>query len=246
MVVLLAVFAGAAAGMAVQFLDPDTTAPAPGPADGSRGDAERSDVENLVHRDAERIRDAEIEIERLRSEIASLQDQLTAQAGKLEEVLEQGPAAASEELTVVGPDGKPVKMRGATRMPMMRLGGGRGFKLAGLPEEEKWAKLREELTLDSYQESELKQIAADYRKAMSEMFRTEATGGGSISFGKIDLGKVLKAKTDADERVKNLLSEEQHEKFTKENYGAAIGLGGSTSVSVSTTFGSSPESGEGK
>lgn len=246
MVVVLAVFAGAAAGMAVQFLGDDAPAADPGPATGGVSEAEHTEVASLVRRDADRIRDAEIEIERLRSEIASLKEQLTEQSGKIEEYAKQAPHAPTEEFTVVGPDGKPVKMRGAARLPVMRLGGGRGFKLAGLPEDEKWAKLREELSLDSYQESELKQIASDYRKAMSEMFKTEDSGGGTISFGKIDLSKVMKARQDADERVKNLLSEEQHEKFRKENYGAAIGLGGSTSVSVSTTFDSGQEAGSGK
>ena len=127
--------------------------------------------------------------------------------------------------------------------PMIGLAGpGRGFKLASLPEEEKWAKLREELSLDSYQETELKQIAADYKKAMSEMFTTE---DGGFKIGKLDLMKIMKAKTDADKRVKNLLSEEQYKKFQKENYGSAVGLGGSTTVSVSTSFGSG-DSSEGK
>ncbi|MEN8151440.1 MAG: hypothetical protein ABFS86_16610 [Planctomycetota bacterium] len=239
MVVILAVFAGAAAGMAVQLFDAETPATGPGPATGGVSEAEHSEVENLVHRGSDRIRDAEIEIERLRSEIASLQDQLTAQADEFEAFAKASGERGPDDFTVIGPDGEPVKMRGATRLPVMRLGGGKGFKLAGLPEEEKWAKLREELALDSYQESELKQIAVDYRKAMSDMFKTENTGGGTVSFGKIDLGKIMKARTDADERVKNLLSEQQHEKFKKENYGAAIGLGGATSVSVSTTFDSS-------
>ena len=42
----------------------------------------------------------------IRAEVLIL---INAPADAPEEVLEQGPAAASEELTVVGPDGKPVK-----------------------------------------------------------------------------------------------------------------------------------------
>ena len=224
MVILLAVFAGAAAGMAVQLFNDQAPAEGRGPAASGVSEAAHSEVENQVQRDADRIRDAEIAIEKLRSEISSLRDQLTAQAGKhekFEEYMKEGRPAGTNEFTMVGPDGKPVKMKGGMRMP--------------------GAKLREELSLDSYQESELKQIAADYKKAMGDMFKPKTDGGG-MSIGKIDITKIMKTRSEADERVKNLLSETQHEKFRKENYGAAIGLGGATSVSVSTTF----ESSEGK
>jgi hypothetical protein len=238
LVVLLAVFAGAAAGMAVQFLGDRTPEVGPGPAADAASDAKQSEIEGLVHRDADRIRDAEIEIETLRSEISSLQDQLAKHAESIEAYVNADGAAPTGEITMMGPDGKPVKVDPHQSLPMMRIGGGKGYELARLPEEEKWAKLREELSLDSYQESELKQIAKDYQKAMSDMFKVDESGGGSgsLSLGKIDLGKIMKARKDADERVKNLLSEEQNEKFRNENYGAAIGLGGATTVSVSTTF----------
>jgi len=242
-VVLLALFAGAAAGMAVQLVDSGSDSPVTGPTADAGRNAKQVEVENLVNRDADRITQTEIAIEELKSVNSELRDLVAAQAKRIEE-LEKGAGSAGPlapgGMQVMGPDGKPMQTTGR---PMMRFGTpGKGFKLASLPEEEKWAKLREELSLDSYQESELKQIAADYKKAMSEMFTTE---GGGFKIGKLDLGKILKAKTDTDERVKNLLSEEQYKKYQKENYGAAMGMGGSTTVSVSTSFGSDGSS-EGK
>jgi len=246
MVVLLAVFAGAAAGMAVQLLDAGTDAPDPGLSANSGRDAKQVEVENLVNRDSDRITQTEIAIEELKSINAGLRDQIAAQAERIDELSKRlsksaGGAGPMTGMKIMGPDGKPMKFTSGPGM--MRFGTpGKGFKLLGLPEEEKWAKLREELSLDSYQETELKQIAADYRKTMSEMFTTE---DGGFKIGKIDLGKIMKAKTDADERVKNLLSDNQYKKYQKENYGTAVGIGGGTTVSVSTSFGTS-EPGEGK
>jgi len=244
MVVLLAVFAGAAAGMAVQFLSPGPEAVVTGPAADAGRDAKQTEVENLVNRDADRITQTEIAVEELRSENADLRTLIAAQAKRIEEFEESAGATgdrSGSDLKIMGPDGKPISLGG--HPTMMRFGSpGKGFKLAGLPEEEKWARLREGLSLDSYQETELKQIAIDYRKTMNDMFKT---GDDGFKIGSIDLGKIMKARTDADERVKNLLSEEQHKKYEKENYGAAVGIGGSTTVSVSTSFGTTGSS-EGK
>jgi hypothetical protein len=243
LVILLAVFAGAAAGMAVQLTDLGTQAPDTGLTADAGRNAKQIEVENLVNRDADRITQAEIAIEELKSLNADLRDQLAAQAERIEELSEASGSSqplAGGGMQVVGPDGEPMKM---VNRPIVGFGSaGRGFKLASLPEEEKWAKLREELSLDSYQESELKQIAADYKKAMSEMFTTE---DGGFKIGKLDLMKIMKAKTDSEKRVKNLLSEQQYEKYRKEGYGSAVGLGGNTTVSVSTSFGDR-DSSEGK
>ena len=238
MVVILAVFAGAAAGMAVQLLGGDPGDSESAPTSPAVTAAEHSEVEDIARRGETRLDDVEIAIEALRSENSALKAEIADLREKLATVEETTAETANlpaAGMKVFGPDGEPVKFQGSPGL-MKFAPAGKGYKLAGLNEDEKWAKLREELSLDSYQETELKQIAADYKQAMSEMFKTE---DGGFKIGKIDLGKIMKAKTDADERVKNLLSEAQYEKYEKEDYGAAIGLGGSTKVSVTTSFGSS-------
>jgi hypothetical protein len=226
---LLAVFAGAAAGMAVQFLapGPETPGPAPGPSPTTATDF--AEVETIARRGESRITELEIAIEELRSVIADQDEEIAGLEKKLEEYQEQAAPAG----LVTAQDGSRIELPG--KATAIRLGKKKpGLALLGLPEEERWAKIREDLSLDSYQEEELKRIAEDYRNSFKELF--EANEDGQVVFGKLDIKKILKNKAEMEERVKNLLSEQQYETYRKGNYGAALGVGGTTSISVSTSF----------
>ena len=133
--------------------------------------------------------------------------------------------------SVVGPGG------------LVRLGSfGKAAELMALPEEERWAKIREDLALDAWQEDELKRLAQEMNEASKKMFSPEAVEEGNLAS---TIGKVMELRKKTNERVKNLLSDDQYEKYKAGGYGAAMGLG-SASVAISYTATSLPSDPEDK
>jgi hypothetical protein len=237
-VVLIALFAGAAAGMAVQLLNVGEPAPADRPTADAAAEVRRDEALDAIAR-------LDNEVEKLRLEVDTLATRNDELEKELAEAREAMKAARAPAFATEGKDGHFVDLGNAMKGGIVRGGGTHffggkakpGHKIASLPEDEKWEKLREDLSLDSYQEEQLKEIAKDYRDSFKDLFKTDDEG--KLTLGKLDLGKIMKAKNDADERVKNLFSEQQYKKYKDGGYGAAIGIGGNASVSVSTSFGSS-------
>jgi len=58
---------------------------------------------------------------------------------------------------------------------------------------------------------------------------------------RLDFGKMMEARKESNERVKNLLSESQYEKYRSEGYGAPLGLGGASIVSTAVVTPGSDE-----
>ena len=148
-------------------------------------------------------------------------------------------ALARAGINMLGGRAGQVRLGGS---PMIAFGSGKGAQLMGLSEEEKWNKLREELALDSYQESELKRIQEEMQAELKDIFKIDPETGTLAA--KLDITKMVEARKNADEKVKNLLSGQQYEKYRKEGYGSALGMGGG--VAVSYTSISSPRDRQGK
>jgi hypothetical protein len=235
-VVLIALFAGAAAGMAIQLMSAKEPAPVDRPTAQAAAEVRQDEVLDAIAR-------LDNEVEKLRLEVDTLatrNDELEKELAEARKALKAAPAPIFSEDGHTVDLGKAMKGRGVPAGGHFFFGGKSkpGYKIASLPEDEKWEKLREDLSLDSYQEEQLKEIAKDYRDSFKDLFKPDENG--KLTLGKLDLGKIMKAKNDADERVKNLFSEQQYKKYKDGGYGAAIGLGGgNATVSVSTSFGSS-------
>jgi hypothetical protein len=226
---ILAIFAGAAAGAAVSLaLNPRVDAP-PAPTESVSADARIDDLNEAV-----------AALERRMEEMQLADSDVSSRLTELEQA-EEPPARQASG--VVAPDGvhvprSQVRLGGA---PFV-FGAGKGAALMSLPEEEKWQKLREELSLDSYQETELKRIRDEMQTQVREAFSFDSDTGTLT--GKPDLAQLMEARKNANEKVKNLLSEDQYEKYRKEGYGNAIGLG--SSMAVSYTSISTPRDHQGK
>jgi hypothetical protein len=226
-ILILAVFAGAAAGAAVSLaLKPQARESAVS-APTLAADARTDDLTDAVAR-------LELRLE----EIDLAGSEVTGRVNRLEESESQRAAAVESAENVldmsgvtspVGPGGQ-VRMGGA---PMIGFGSGKGMQLMGLSEDERWARLREELALDSYQESELKRIGEEMQAEIKDIFKIDPETGTLA--GKLDLGKMMGARTKADEKVKNLLSAQQYEKYRKEGYSSALGMGGGVAISYTST-----------
>jgi hypothetical protein len=169
---------------------------------------------------------------RLERDLETIAPEGTLAAGTISDEDVWTEALKGHKVSLGGKDGKLVSVNGA---PLLRLGGfGKAGELMRLSEDERWAKLREDLSLDSYQESELKQIRSDMQAEMKDMVKVDPdTGKMTASF---DFKKYKEARDRADERVKNLLGKDQYDKFQSGGYAAALGMGGhSVAVSYSTS-----------
>lgn len=180
----------------------------------------------------------------MRTEVSGLARKVEDLTGKLDEAnakLEEasrddGHGASPGEVLARGLTGGPVRWNSTGKDGLaatgLRLAGmGKMAELMALPEEERWAKIREDLSLDAYQESELKRIAEEV-KADSMSFLADRSDG-EAKFDPMEfIGKMVEKRKKTREQVKNLLSENQMKKFDEGGYGAAMGLG-TTSVAVS-------------
>jgi hypothetical protein len=233
-VLLLAIFAGDAAGAAVSIVLRPDAANSAAPAVTRATDARLDDLRDTVAA-------LEMRIEELKladSEAISRMNRLEE-----EEQVRSERGGQIDESTVPGVPGLPpdqVRLGGA---PFIGFGAGRGAQLMGLSEEEKWTRLREELALDSYQEGELKRIQQEMQAEIKDIFKIDPETGTLA--GKLDVGKIMEARKNADERVKNLLSEQQYEKYRQEGYANALGTGGGVEI-YSTTSISTPRERQGK
>jgi hypothetical protein len=236
--VLIALFAGAIGGLAASQLSrPETT-----------GAAEPDRAASVSPDEVAALRG---EITRLTARIDELSMELAAERAKAEEVarkLDEKPEAdlaqslmelATKELSgQAGAGGAPGGIQitggGTHRIRLSGLPGtgtviGPGGQPAGASQEERWENMRRDLSLDSYQLDELKRIRDDYHAGMKEAL----TGARD---GRFDISKLNKVREDANARVKNLLSEEQYEKYRKGGWSRNLGLGGAgTSVITVTT-----------
>ena len=232
-ILILAVFAGAAAGAAVSLaLKPearDSTDSAPTVA----ADARIDDLTDAVARLELRLEEIDLAGSEFTGRVNRLEESESRRAAAVESA--ENAITASGMTSPVGPGGQ-VGVGGQVRMggaPMIGFGSGKGMQLMGLSEDERWARLREELALDSYQESELKRIAEEMQSEIKDIFKIDPDTGTLA--GKLDLGKMIGARTKADEKVKNLLSAQQYEKYRKEGYSSALGMGGGVAVSYTST-----------
>lgn len=236
--VVLALCAGASGGIAAQLLfrggDPGAGPEAAAPA----APVETEELEETIAQLKRRV----AELEMKASDTAGRTARLESEIGTLAEpedgsqfhfpTEEEWAKAARGTFKFGGKDGKVLELGSG---PVVKLGGlGKMGELMKLTEDERWAKIREDLHLDSYQETELKQIQKDLQAEMRDMFKVDPdTGSVATSF---DFKKVREARDRADERVKSLLSKDQYDKFQSEGYANALGMGGSAfAISVSST-----------
>ncbi len=236
-VLLLAIFAGAAAGAAVSLTLKSNPAGPATPSAPAAGDARLSRLGDTVAALELRLEEMELANSDLLTRVNVLEE---SEAGMPSQGPRTGPGMVGQ-----GGSGAPSSRSGQIRMggaPFVAFGSVRGAPLAGLSEEEKWLKLREELALDSYQESELKRIRQEMQTELKDIFKIDPETGTLA--GRLDVQKMMEARRSADEKVKNLLSEQQYEKYRKEGYGSALGMGGG--VAVSYTSISTPRERRGK
>jgi hypothetical protein len=238
---VLALFAGASGGVAATLL---LLADGPGASRAEAPPAAPADTENLKETVAQlkrRLAELELQSSDNAREIRSLDrrersETASAAPSASFPTEEEWARAAQSAFKVTVKDGKAINF---SKGPIVRLAGGfgKGGELMRLSEEDRWAKIREALHLDSYQESELKQIQKDLRAEMQDMFKMDPDTGKLTS--SLDFKKFREARDRADERVKNLLSQDQYDKFKKDGYSAALGMGGSSyAISyTSTTIG---------
>jgi len=231
LILILALFAGAAAGTAVQFLLPPAGDSASSPVADESLKADLDDLRTEVARLRQRSEESTLALDDARGQIRALEAEVAkaAQSAKTAQFANAGEAQSARTFEILPgkgiemlePGGTVVKMGGAP----IRLGGmGKAFELLKLTEEERWAKAREELSLDSYQEEELKRIRDEARAAAKDMMKIDPDTGQMT--GKIDLGKIFAARNKAEEQVKNLLTEDQYKKYRKGGYGNVLGTGG--------------------
>jgi hypothetical protein len=89
----------------------------------------------------------------------------------------------------------------------------------------------------------LKLIRDEMQAEIKDIFKIDPDTGTLA--GRIDLKKIMEARRHADEKVKNLLSEQQYEKYQREGYGNVLGTGGA-GVAVSYTTIGAPRTTDGK
>jgi hypothetical protein len=250
-ILVMVAAAGAAGGVAAHLLartDPPIEAHADAPPPPQRSEGFRPSLEEW--------KALQLEVRGLREQLAEVTAKLSEASTRLEEVAAQEPLegvrpqeavaklleSARDGSHVTALPGKVVSLSGSTP-GVLKLGGlGKGAELLTLPEEEKWTRIREDLSLDAWQEDELKRLAEENRQAAEKMFLPE--GGEEVDFPTA-IGKLMEQRKKSTERVKNLLSDEQYEKFRDGGYGAAIGLG-TTSVAVSYSSTAIPKDADGK
>ncbi len=226
-ILLIAIFAGAAAGAAISLAlmppAPSTTEPA---ATGA-ADARLADLTDALARLELRLAEIDLANSEVTSRMNRLEESGTPREASPDVAMEDALAEAGVNLP--GGRSSQVRLGGA---PMISFGSGKGAQLMSLPEEEKWNQLREELALDSYQESELKRIQEEMQAEIKDIFEIDPETGTLAA--KLDIPKMMEARRNADEKVKNLLSGQQYEKFRKEGYGSALGMGGGIAVSYTS------------
>jgi hypothetical protein len=231
-IVLVAFCAGATGGIAATLLlsggdrAPDSVDSAP--AAPSQGAEVAETVASLKKRmDELELKSSSnaMRATRLEKDVESIAE-LPRQQGVHFPTEEEWTKAAQGSLGIAGKDGK------VFRAPVVRIGGiGKAGELMGMNEDDLWAKLREELHLDSYQETELKQIRKDMKAEMRELFKVDE--GHTPKFDKKKFDEIRKR---GDERVKNLLSADQYKKFKDEGYSSALGMGGNSfAISITST-----------
>lgn len=144
---------------------------------------------------------------------------------------------------------------GAVPIPLGRIAMGatglsarmkKTLELMGKPEDERWAAIREALSLTDLQEQELKAALKERDLAMRDMTKIEShevTGpDGNVSnvmrVSAPDPEKVRETRRKYDDRVNASLTADQSKKWKDEGYEAAAGGGGAmVFTSVTTDFG---------
>ena len=236
-VLVLAIFAGAAAGAGVSLLLKSSEGTSAAPAKTVAADARIEDLQATVAALELRIEEMKLADSEFASRVNRLEEAEARQDAVSGQTDEGG--VVSGGVGGINSPARQIRLGGA---PFVAFGSGKSAQFMGLSEEEKWDKLREELALDSYQESELKRIGQEMSAAVKDIFKIDPETGTLA--GKLDIGKVMESRKNADEKVKNLLSAQQYEKYRKEGYGNALGMG--SGVAVSYTSISTPRDRQGK
>ena len=236
-ILLIAIFAGAAAGAAVSLALMPPAQNSTEPAVTGAADARLDDLTDALARLELRLQEMDLANSEVTSRMNRLEESESEREAPPDEAMDDALARAG--INMLGGRAGQVRLGGS---PMIAFGSGKGAQLMGLSEEEKWNTLREELALDSYQESELKRIQEEMQAELKDIFKIDPETGTLAA--KLDISKMMEARKNADEKVKNLLSGQQYEKYRKEGYGSALGMGGG--VAVSYTSISTPRDRQGK
>jgi hypothetical protein len=158
-------------------------------------------------------------------------EQLKVALGKLKEQLSGGEGSPLIG-SVMGADGEPLQV--ATLRGRL-VGLQKGFELRRLPEEERWAKAREDVGLTNVQEDEIKSALAERDQAIEESMqieRDEENENGRISIRHMDFEKTRAANEAYRKRVDNTLNDEQKKSWRENGYDNAFGKGASGSATV--------------
>jgi len=111
----------------------------------------------------------------------------------------------------------------------------KSFELRRLPEEERWAKARDEVGLTRVQEDEIRAALAERDQAIEESMnveRDEDDGNTRISIRSMDFAKTSAANEAYRKRVDNTLNDNQKKSWRESGYDNAFGRGAMGSATV--------------
>ncbi len=104
----------------------------------------------------------------------------------------------------------------------------KSMELRALPEDERWARIAEELGLNSVQVDELKAAQTTLQEGMKAAITQETKttdSGAEFSFRQVDGEKMREARKAFDDRVTTVLNDEQKKAWTDGGYQRAVGGG---------------------
>ncbi len=101
----------------------------------------------------------------------------------------------------------------------------KGMKIRAMPEDERWRYAAEKLGLNSVQVDELRAAQAVLQEGLKEAVVEETTesGGGSITFRRVDGNKLREVQSAFRARVDNALNDDQKKAWKDEGFSHAMG-----------------------
>lgn len=100
----------------------------------------------------------------------------------------------------------------------------KGLRIRAMPEEERWQYAADTLRLNSVQVDEIKAAHTELQEALKEAVveETTETGGGTMTFRRVDGNKMRSARDAFQSRVDNALDSEQKKAWRDEGFDAAF------------------------
>jgi hypothetical protein len=222
--ILLALFAGAAGGVASSFAlrgaEPTVATPAPRPEEDSA-----ARTSERLERFSEALGEIRLELSALRARIERAEREPARTAPPAprgtprdddgdEDVRPRGEAPPVEIVR------RPVEPKDRAPVPGRALSP-RAEAIRAMPEEQRWAKIGEDLGLDAWQATEIRRASDDLLADIRDFASRRETSGARA----VDPETVRASFDRSRDRVGRVLSEEQLRKFDFEGYGEAVGLG---------------------